>query len=212
MVSRSPMLVTLWKSWRQNWQNAIWWAICTLAGGLMPLWATLFIRRTLERPFGLEDFVVHGDLVLYAAAFLAPAIYQVAVRMKNDTSRLGVGAVTTASLALVFSAIVYTVVSPDLVPGGIAQHIHDYTFLNSVSYGLLLLAFFFSVCVFLNEQQLEFEDLEGAEKIDQKILSTRLGEHKPESANAAFLVSPPGADETEVEETLAEKFTEDNDG
>ena len=210
-VGGSPLLVTLWKTWRQHWWNALLWGIFCLTGSLLPLWATLFIRGVYGHPYRFEDFVLHGDLALYAAAFLAPAIYQIIFRMKNHSSFLGVGAVILAIMALLFSAIVYMVVNPELVAPAVSQQIHDYTLLNFVSYSLLLAAVAFSVFVFLNEQQLAFEDLAGAEKIDQEVLISKVEMRNPEPANATPLAAPPSIDEQEDQEVLMEEFTPDLD-
>jgi hypothetical protein len=208
VVSNSPLLVTVWKTCRQHWWNALLWGVFSLTGSLLPLWATLFIRGVYGHPYNLEDFVLHGDLVLYAAAFLAPAIYQIIFRMKNNTSFLGIGAVVFATMALLFSAIVYMVVNPELVAPSISQKITDYTLLNFVSYSLLFVAIAFSVFVFLNEQQLAFEDLKNAEKIDQEVLSAKIEKQRPASAHAAILKQPQELSEPELENALSNTFKE----
>lgn len=210
-ISNSPVLVTVWKTCRKNWWSALLWGLFTLAGSLLPLWATLFIRGVHGQPYRLEDFVLRGDLVLYAAAFLAPAIYQIVFRMKNNTSFLGLGAVIIAVMAILASAIVYMVVNPELISQTPAEQIHETALLDFVSYSLLLASVVFSVFVFLNEQQLEFTDLKGAEKIDQAVLTAVFEEKNPTAAHVSILTQPPDAAEQETEETLSQKFTEDAD-
>lgn len=203
------MLKTLGGALRAHWRNTLYWGLCALLGGLLPLWITLFVRRIYERPMDVQSFVLRGDVVLYAAAFLAPAIYQVAVRMKDEGSILAVGAVITAVIALLMSAIVYVVMNPGIVPGGPPLQIHNYRFINEVSCGLLLLSLMLSICVFLNEQQLQFEAFDRAEKHGQETLGERVAEANPQPANVALLAPLPGADVLPPEAELKERFRED---
>jgi hypothetical protein len=210
--SESTMLIALLRASRAHGRNAFYWGLVNLLGGLMPLWATLFVRAIYGRPPNTEAFVIRGDVVLYAAAFLAPVIYQVTVRIKKEASVLGVGAVIVAVSALLLSAITYVVVNPEFAPGGTPQAALNRPFVSSVSYALLLLAFGLSMVVFLNEQQLEYEELTGVEKIGQEALSAKVEELKPEPARTSPLPAPPEIDEATLQETLSEKFHEEENG
>lgn len=181
-------------------------------GSLLPLWLTIFLRRAYDLPNNFEDFVLRGDLVLIAAAFLAPAIYQVGVRMRKEASFLGIGAIILAVVGLLFSALVYVVLNPEVAASRQGLPTPDYKFVSVVSWVLFLFAFTLAVCIFLNEQQLEFENLQAAEKIDQTVLSSQLEELKPEAVNAQPLETQPDATDAEMQDALKDKFKEDADG
>ena len=211
-TSDPPLRSTLWHAPRAHWRNALYWFLCAILGGLLPLWVTLFIRAIYERSLNLEGFVLHGDPVLYAAAFLGPVIYHVGARMRKDTSILGMGALITAVIALLLSAIVYVVVNPEIASSGTLQQAHGHSFLNLTTWSLLLLSSCLSLCVFMNEQQLEFEEFDQAEKAGQQTLRKKIQERNPPSANATPIVPAPGSEEPVSEEELMGKFTEERHG
>ena len=176
---------------------------------MMPLWVTLFMRWAYGVPFNLQGFILRGDFALYSAAFLAPILYQIAARMKREKTVLGTGAIILSTLGLVFSALIYTVVNPEMITNGATPQVHNTAGVIKVSLGLLIVAFLFAVCVFLNEQQLELEDLNNAEFIDSSILNMKMDELKPHPA-AATPIEIPVEEATDSEAELEHLFVEDD--
>ena len=198
LLGRSTLAVGLWKAAAAHWQNALWWSLCNFGGGLAPLWIAIFLRRLFSHPANLRSFVEHGDLALYAAAFLAPLLFQIVARIRRAGSLLQIGALILTSLALVFAALVFTAVSPELANRGI---VNEALLLRSSSM-VFLFASGMAIAVFLNEAQLENPDLTAAEMVDRTILSDAVQSRSP--VVAPGLITPPiqepdfGADEAEL--------------
>jgi hypothetical protein len=176
---------------------------------MMPLWVTLFMRWAYGLPFRVESFILRGDFALYSAAFLAPILYQIAARMKSEKTRLGLGAMILSTLGLVFSALIYTVLNPEMTTNGVALQVHNTAGVIRLSLAMLLFAFLFAVCVFLNEQQLEPEDLANAELIDSSILNMKMDELAPQPT-ATELIEAPVEELADTEAELKDRFVEDN--
>lgn len=60
-----------WRYWRESGL----WIGFTLVGGLMPLWGGMIILGLPEGPAPLHELIKHGELSLYSAALVAPALY-----------------------------------------------------------------------------------------------------------------------------------------
>jgi hypothetical protein len=178
-------------------------------GVMMPLWVTLFMRWAYGLPFRVESFILRGDFALYSAAFLAPTLYEIAARMKSEKSRLGLGAMILSTLGLLFSALIYTVLNPEMATNGVALQVHNAAGVIRLSLAMLFLAFLFAVCVFLNQQQLDPEDLANAELIDSNILSTKMDELGPQPT-AAEPIAAPVEEPADTEAELKNKFVEDD--
>src|SRR5262249_32069837 len=73
----------------------------------MPIWATLVLLKLHSQPLHFNDFIKHGEFVLYAAAFLAPALQSVVRYSRDSKYVLGTGAALFAVVGLVISGIIY---------------------------------------------------------------------------------------------------------
>lgn len=149
----------------------------------MPLWTAMFLRGLHHEPVNISDFAIRGDFALYSAAFLAPAIYSVAASVKRESSFLQTGAMTLLSIALAFSAIVFTSVSPDLLGVSLSSpHVWkdmNLRFMLVVSWLLLIFAFSMAFVVFLNESYREEPNLRVADEVEMSILRQQVDLKKP---------------------------------
>jgi len=207
----------LWKALCANLSNAFWWSLASLIGGLMPLWTAMFLRGLHKQPIGISDFATRGDFALYSAAFLAPAIYQVAASVRRETSFLRTGAMTLCSMMLAFSAIVFTSVNPDLVrsrnvdPSQVLGPTNNH-FLLTVSWILLIFGFLMAFAVFLNQSYLENPNLTVSENVDIGLLSRQFTLRRPVGVATTDPTAEVPISEHLLETELKDRFEEDTNG
>jgi hypothetical protein len=162
----SPLIGCLAAASTKSWHRTITWFGFNLLGGLMPLWGTLLLWELHSQGFTFYDFVKHGEFALYAAAFLAPSLQQIASNIKDTKYVLGAGTVLVAVTGLVIAVLIYSGAQPP-------QHV-DPTMLTRWSLILLPASILFSVFVTLIQHQMRDPDLGAAENEAVANLSSRL--------------------------------------
>lgn len=86
--------------------DARMWLCWSLGGGLMPLWGSFLVLGLLGLSPPFMDYLRHGEFMLYAAAFLAPACHQLFRELPtNFPGRSKLGFITVS--ALVVSVLVF---------------------------------------------------------------------------------------------------------
>ncbi len=139
----------------------------------MPIWGAFFLLRLHRIPFLWVDFARHGEFGLYAAAFLAPAVYQILKNIRRDKFPLKGGAVLLAVAGILMAGFLYAGTNPQFgaTPASSqATHV-DEIYLVKVSGGLLACAFIFSFLVMLIENVTTDPDLGLADKVNQGFLN-----------------------------------------
>lgn len=151
----------------------------------MPIWGAFFLLRLHRVQFFWVDFARHGEFGLYAAAFLAPAIYQILKSIRRDKFPLRAGSVLIAVVGILMAAFIYAATNPQFGPSVPPQGEKiDETYLMEISGTLLALAFVFSFFVTLMDTAVNDPDLAYLEKVDQAFLRSEVAVERPEPAPA----------------------------
>ena len=177
----------------------------------MPIWGAFFLLRLHHTPFLWGDFARHGEFGIYAAAFLAPAIYQILKSIKRDTFPLKAGSVLLAVFGILTSAFIYAGTNPQFAPSAAVQGgAVDEAYLMKVSGTLLLLAFTFGFFVTLMDTLANDVDLAYVDKVSQAILKTEITVDQPELVSDIADVSPPPEEHAiPSNEELKQQFSAD---
>lgn len=65
----------LWRAQKGHWYDAIVWSLCNIGGGLFPFWATLLVLLLMSQALDIGVLFGGGQLAIYSAGLLAPAMY-----------------------------------------------------------------------------------------------------------------------------------------
>jgi len=142
----------------------------------MPLWGTLILWELHSQPFQFYDLLKHGEFALYAAAFLAPSLQQIASNIKDTKYVLGAGTLLIVVTGLLVAVLIYSGVQPP-------QEVNPAR-LKHWSLILLPASVLFSVFVTLVEHQMSQPDLAAAESDALADLSSRLEGKLPPPSEA----------------------------
>jgi hypothetical protein len=195
----------------EHWKQATLWAISSAVGSFMPIWGAFFLLRLHHEPFQLVDFARHGELGLYAAAFLAPSIYMVLKNMRKDRNPPLQG--TSVFLALVgvlMAAFIYAGTNPQFAASA-AEKLRsiDEEYLLRTSGVLLLLALGFGFLVTLIDASVADPDLGSMDRVNQFFLSTAASAGQPEIVPELADLQPPSAEAAFSEDDLRRQFNAD---
>lgn len=176
----------------------------------MPIWGAFFLLRLHHTPFLWVDFARHGEFGIYAAAFLAPTIYQILKRIRRDKFPLKTGSVLLALFGILMAAFIYAGTNPQFAANAAVQNgTIDEAYLMKVSGTLLLLAFTFSFLVTLMDAVSSEPDLGYADKVNQAILQAEVTADEPTAVSDIADVSSPEADAIPSDAVLKEQFNAD---
>lgn len=178
----------------------------------MPIWGAFFLLRLHKAPFVLVDFTRHGELGLYAAAFLAPSVYQILKSIRRDDFPLRGGSVLLALVGILMAAFLYAGTNPQLgANASMGTGTVDEPYLMQVSGILLLLAFGFSFLVTLIDISVNDPDLGVTDKVEQGFLNAAVAVESPRGVQG---VAPPDHDDntTPLNDELKRKFNADRAG
>jgi hypothetical protein len=187
------------------------WAFSNIVGSFMPIWGAFFLLRLHHTPFLWVDFARHGEFGIYAAAFLAPAIYQILKIIRRDKFPLKRGSVLLALVGILMAAFIYSGTNPQFAANAAVQvGTIDETYLMRVSGTLLLLAFTFSFFVTLMDTAANDPDLGYADKVNQAFLEAEVTVDQPGLVSDIADVSPPpGEDAPPSSDDLKQQFSAD---
>src|SRR5436190_9867243 len=106
MSTENPPTALTMKPTKAQYKEARMWLYWSLGGGLMPLWGSGLVLGLLGLSPPFMDYIRHGEFMLYAAAFLAPAFYQLHRELpRNFPGRSGLGLAT--GLAWMVSGMIF---------------------------------------------------------------------------------------------------------
>jgi hypothetical protein len=74
------------KAKADDWKDALYWFIWTIALSMMPLWILILFLKSMSQPISLDSFAGNGEFALYSAGILSGAVYVVTREMKPDAS------------------------------------------------------------------------------------------------------------------------------
>jgi len=192
-----------------HWRLAFLWAFSSVVGSFMPIWGAFFLLRLYNITFHWIDFARHGEFGLYAAAFLAPSVYQVLKHFRRQRFPLKGGAVLLALAAILMAAFLYAGTNPHFggVPVGSPSSRLDESYVMKISTCLLAFAFLFSFLVVLIENVTDDPDLGVSDRVNQGLLSAAVTMEGPQtSSTIADLSGADPEDEIPSEAELGAKF------
>lgn len=177
----------------------------------MPIWGALFLLRLHRTPFHWVDFASHGEFGIYAAALLAPAIYQILKSIRKDRFPLRTGSVLLALVGILTAAFIYAGTNPQFAANAaVAAGTIDEAYLMTFSGALLVLAFTFSFFVTLMDTVVTEPDLGYANKVDQAFLEAEVTVDQFGSvSDAAEMPSLRNEDAIPSSDDLKRKFNAD---
>ena len=177
----------------------------------MPIWGAFFLLRLHHTPFLWVDFARHGEFGIYAAAFLAPAIYQILKSIRKDTFPLKTGFVLLGLVGVLLAAFIYAGTNPQFaVNASVQAGTIDEAYLMWFSGTLLSLAFAFSFFVTLMDTVANDPDLGYADKVNQAFLQAEVTVDHPEVvSDIADVSAPTDEDAVSSNEKLKQQFSAD---
>lgn len=135
----------LLKTKSKDWLEGLNWMLWAILGALLPLILTGFVLLCLRRNIGLGTFADNGEFGLYAASFLASAMYLVVKDSRAFPSRntltwiISIASVLSSALYVVMS-LINTLGQNGGTVGGVAELLKVIDF-NFVRYfGVVVLA------------------------------------------------------------------------
>jgi hypothetical protein len=195
----------------EHWKQATLWAISSAVGSFMPIWGAFFLLRLHREPFQLVEFARHGELGLYAAAFLAPSVYLILKNMRKDKFPPFQGtSVFLALVGILMAAFIYAGTNPQLAASA-AEKLEpiDEGYLLQMSGGLLLLALAFGFLVTLIDASVNDPDLGTADRVNQFFLGAAASADQPESVHGLADLDPPSEDAAISDDHLKQQFNAD---
>jgi len=177
----------------------------------MPIWGAFFLLRLHHTPFVWVDFARHGEFGIYAAAFLAPAIYQILRSIRKDTFPLKTGFVLLGLFGILLAAFIYAGTNPQFAVNAAVQGgAIDEAYLMWFSGSLLSLAIAFSFFVTLMDAVANDPDLGYADKVNQAFLEAEVTVDHPAAVSDIVDVSPPPEEHAiPSNEELKQQFSAD---
>ncbi len=97
------------KTKKKDWWDGLSWMIWAILGGLLPLILTLFVLLLFKGHLGLGTFTDNGEFGLYAASFLASAMYLVVNDSRSFPSRSALSWII--SISAILSSVMYVVMT-----------------------------------------------------------------------------------------------------
>lgn len=147
----------------------IGWLFATTIGGLLPLYAGMVLVKLLNQPVSLSDFFRNGEFALYAASFIAPALYQLFRDLKNPFPHrmiLGLLSVVLLMVSTVVFAGVFVVARLPPVQSHIDINI---SYLGIISFILLLVAIAATTVITFYDISLMDETIDPARKMEHDV-------------------------------------------
>lgn len=177
MSTKHDLFAVVKNAEARYWRESALWIGFTLVGGLMPLWGGAIILALPEGSVPWQELIKHGELSLYSAALVAPALY-IVVNERFTVPFPSRAWLVLAGLVLILSAAFLYGGVTALNVGVIAVAVEDNSVIGwSTTIFLLSLAFVFvislveNVRIYVNPQtaasarqhELEkrFDDLRG---------------------------------------------------
>ena len=77
MTNSRNLFTELDSASRQQWAESGKWLLFVVIGGLLPIWGGYLLLIIFSQPTALWNFASNGELALYSAALLTPALYLV---------------------------------------------------------------------------------------------------------------------------------------
>jgi hypothetical protein len=159
----------LWSAFRQStpehWRSAAKWFAYTVGCGFLPVMFGLLVVLALSRQFKLDDFIVHGEFVLYSAALITSAVRL--ITKDTDTFPFVHRELfaLTALIAILSAVGLYTVIKTATLLK--LESTVDNAFIRRFSMPLLVFSLIFSFVVFLLDQQRIFPNIRGIVKLQE---------------------------------------------
>jgi len=97
------------KTKKKDWLDGLSWMNWAVLGGLLPLILTLFVLLLFKRPLGLGTFTDNGEFGLYAASFLASAMYLVVNDSRSFPSRSALSWII--SISSILASVMYVAIT-----------------------------------------------------------------------------------------------------
>jgi hypothetical protein len=209
-IKRPAIVKSILNCSPKNWREAILWAFSNIVGSFMPIWGAFFLLRLHRTPFLWVDFASHGEFGIYAAAFLAPAIYQILKSIRKDKFPLKTGSVLLALFGILMAAFIYAGTNPQFAANASVQRgTIDEKYLMRMSGTLLFLAFAFSFLVTLMDTVSSEPDLGYADRVNQAFLQAEITVDQPGLVSDIADLSTPNEDAIPSSEELKQQFSAD---
>ncbi len=158
-----------------NWRDAINSHIYVLVGSLLPIWLSPFLLKTISVEFKLTDFVDHGELALYSAALISPAIYIIIKNRKNTGFPYNTQLIILSICVLLISCFVFAgVIVTSIKKTGL--FILNISFLRSTTIILLVFSVLLSYLVSVFDNLLTSLDLSDIKGKEMKELENKFNE------------------------------------
>ena len=167
-------------SW-DDWRETLYWLGFNVLGGMVPTWGTALILRLRGQQILYSDFAKHGELALYSAAFLAPALLVIFRYARRSRYVLGAGTALVAVACLLVSAFVYATASSAAINP--SDRPIDVPYLVRFSSELLILSLIVALLVAFVENQATNLNLREVEEKQREDLRKRF-EQKLEENDA----------------------------
>ena len=172
----------------------------------MPIWGAFFLLRLHHSSFRWIDFTRHGEFALYAAAFLAPSVYQILKSFRRNKFPLKGGSVLLALVGILMAAFIYAGTNPQFGPSAGTLPGVDESYLVRVSSILLASAFLFSFMVSLIEMVVSDPDLGVSDDVNQAFLRAAVAMDSPDRTQQSSELLGDGPGPIPTNEELKIKF------
>jgi hypothetical protein len=180
-LQRISITRALFDSSVEHWRQALLWAFSNAVGSFMPIWGAFFLLRLHRIDFRFADFARHGEFALYAAAFLAPAVYQILRNMRREKFPLKAGSILLALAGILMTAFIYAGTNPQFGATPTNGGQLDEHYLMTVSGSLLSIAFLFSFLVMLIDNVTNDPDLGVSDRVNQAFLEAAVAIDVPKA-------------------------------
>lgn len=202
LVRRSALLYAITHGSGAVWLETAKWLGFNLVGSLFPLWGTYILLRIQTKSPAFNDFVVHGEFAVYAAAFIAPSLWVILRNMKEKGPLLGTGAVLIGLFALLACVAVYSGIL--LAPIENGKRVVDEKLIRNWSVILFGGSLIFAIIVaFTGEQQANPKSVEAEEQTE---LADRVASKQPPKTQVAPITDETTLTAPVTQEELKRQF------
>lgn len=165
-----PFITTKWGHWKDAFTSHIF----ILVGSLLPIWLTLIMLKLFSTKFSYTDLIDHGELAIYAAALITPALHIIIKDRQMKTFPYRTGLVIFSIIILItsvgfFSGVVVSAVKSDI-------GILDKKFLRYMTTSLWLFSIIISYLVSVLDCSLTTPDLNAIKGVEMKDLEQKFDE------------------------------------
>lgn len=164
-----PFHATSWDNWRDAFNSHLY----LLFGSLLPIWLSPFLLKTISVEFKWTDFVDHGELALYSAALISPAIYIITKNRKNIGFPYNTQLIIFSISLLLMSCIVFAGVIVSTIIKGPEFFILNISFLRYTTILLLVLSILLSYLVSVFDNLLTSLDMSAIKGREMEELESK---------------------------------------